>query len=201
MPASGLLAIALSDFTEKVVFALIGGGITLLVQRIQTALNEKRSRFQVHRLAFRGLAPFHQQLFWNGLTDDIWQKHVPTHLRDTAVTYVFFVKAVGRAVAKDVRVTVHARNGAGIAAHMFLVDRTAICERLTTSTEEDRKLVGKWGYINPGDAIELHLLGVGVTTPDDIEIGIDGEGIEVTNCFLRQETITALACTGRKPVA
>jgi hypothetical protein len=196
-----LLAITFAELPEKVLIAVLGGVITLVVQRIQAALNERHSSFHVHRLAFRGLAPFHQQLFWNGLTDEIWQTRVPAHLRDTAVTYVFFVKAVGKAVAKDVRVTAHARNGAGIAAHMFLVDRTAICERLTTRTEEDRQLVATWGYINPGDAIELHLLGVGVTSPDDIEISIDGEGIKVINCFLRQETISAIACTGSKPIS
>lgn len=190
----------MGDIFDKIIWLIVGGTVTICVQRILAHLNEKRSQFRIYRLAFKGFPDFHKQLFFKGLTTDIWERHIPMHLRDHCITFVFFLESIGRAVAKDVRWTVHAINGSGIAAHMFLVEKTAICGRLETKKKEDKELIATWKYINPGDEIELHLLVAGIDNPNDVEIGIDGEGIEVTERVLLQKSIQAIMCTGQIPI-
>jgi hypothetical protein len=165
------------EMLEKIALLLIGGIVTFVVQRLLASRNEKKAKFQIHSIAFRGFPDFHRQLLYKNFSNDVWEQAVPSELRDRCITFVCFFDSVGTAVAKDVRMTVHAKNGAGIVVHQFLVDRTAICGRLDTKQNEDKELVCTWKYINPGDEIELHLLVTGIDDPKDIEIGIDGEGI------------------------
>ena len=191
----------MGEVVEKLLLLVAGGAVTFLVQRVLAHLNERRSRLRVSRFAFRGFPEFHRQLFFDGQTDEVWQNQIPPHLRDRCITYIFFLESIGRAVAKDVSIAVHAKNGSGIVAHKFLVERTAICGRLETSAVEDKELVAKWKYINPGDAIDLHLLVTGIDDPDDVEIGVDGEGIEVTERFHLQKCIHAIGCARSAPIA
>jgi hypothetical protein len=92
--------------------------VTLCAQRVLA--RDKRSQFRIYRLAFRGFPEYHRRLLFDGLTDELWEAKIPSHLRDHCITFVFFLEAVGRAVAKDVRVAVHAKKGTGIVAHQFL---------------------------------------------------------------------------------
>ena len=100
-------------------------------------------------------------------------------------------------IINDLKVTVDAKNNSGIVTHTFLVDRTAICERLETKTEEDKRLIANWKYVNPGDAIDLHLLAAGVNDPEDVEIGVDAEGVEVRHSMLFNKCVNAMMLTGQ----
>ena len=188
---------------HEIVLVLFSGVVTFCVtlcaQRVLA--RDKRSQFRIYRLAFRGFPKYHRRLFFDGLTDEVWEAKIPSHLRDHCITFVFFLEAVGRAVAKDVRVAVHAKKETGIVAHQFLVAKTAICGRLQTKTVDDKELVATWKYINPGDDIELHLLVTGIDDPNDVEIGVDGEGIEVTERFLLHKAIEAIACVEEAPIS
>lgn len=187
--------------TEKVLLILIGGAVTFVVQRVLARFNEKRCRLRVFRLAFRGFPEYHRKLFFHGLSNEIWNTKIPPHLRDHCITFVFFLESAGRAVAKDVKITVHAKRGTGIVAHRFQVAKTAICSRLETKEVEDKELITTWKFINPGDDIELHVLVTGIDDPGDVEIGVDGEGIEVTERFLLNKSISAIVCAGDAPMS
>ena len=170
------------------------------MQRLLARRNEKKARFHVHGLAFRGFPEFHPNLFYRGLPEEIWRE-VPSELRDHCITFVYFIQSVGTAIAKDVRWTVHAKNGSGIVAHQFLVERSAICGRLETKETEDKERVFTWKFINPGDEIELHLLATGIDDPVKIEFGLDGEGIEIKKRMLINKSIQSIMCVGDIPLS
>ncbi|MFH1921298.1 MAG: hypothetical protein ABIP48_15645 [Planctomycetota bacterium] len=186
---------------EKLIWLIVGACVAYVLQRVLAWRNEKRGRIQTFQLAFRGFPDFHKQLFFEGLTPEVWNTQIPPHLRDHCITFVFYLESTGRAVIKDLRVTVDAKNGSGIAAHKFLVERTVICDRLKIEQTEDKRLIADWKYINPGDEIELHLLVAGIDDPNNVEIGVDAEGTDIHERFLMQKSIQAIVCAGQTPMS
>jgi hypothetical protein len=186
----------LFDSLEKVAFLIVGGAITILVQRINTRINEKRGRIEYFQVAFRGLPESHRQMILPGLTNALWQS-IPPEMRDHCITFVFFMESVGRAVIKDVRITVDAKGGSGIVAHQFQVARRVMCERLETKEVEDKRLIANWKYVNPGEEIELYVLVAGIDDPENVDIGIDAEGVEFRRRLMLQKSLQAMMVAGQ----
>ena len=186
---------------EKVVWLVVGACVAYVLQRVLAWRNEKRGQVQTFRLAFPGFPDVHKQLFFKGLTPEIWDTHIPSHLRDHCITFVYYLVSTGQAVIKDLNLTVDAKNGSGIAAHQFLVEKTVICDRLEIEKIEDTRLIAHWKYINPGDEIELHLLVAGIDDPDNVEIGVDAEGLDVRDRFSLQKSIQTIVWAGAVPLS
>jgi hypothetical protein len=190
----------LLDAAEKAFFLVVGGLIAICVQRISARLNEKRGRVHYFRLVFRGFPDAHKCVLFPGLTSEIWESKVPAGLRDHCMTVAFFMESVGRAVIKDLRVTVDAKNGSGIAAYQFAVAKSVICDRLETKEVEDQRVIANWKYINPGEEIELYVLIAGIDDPRNVEIGVDAEGIEVKERKMLQKSIQAMMSSQQMPL-
>ncbi|HUY88100.1 MAG TPA: hypothetical protein VMV10_05170 [Pirellulales bacterium] len=190
----------MSGALERLAWLLAGGVITLLFQIVSARLNEKRGRLRWFSVPFRGFPDFHKRLFFDGLTADVWESRIPPRLRDRCITFVFYIESVGRGTIKDLRVTLDARNGAGIVAHKFLVEKTIVCDRLNTETIDDKRLIAKWGYLNPGEELELHVLVTGIDAAENLEFGVDAEGIECSERLSIEKSLQAILRVGQAPM-
>jgi hypothetical protein len=135
----------MGEVLDKLLWLIVGACVTYVLQRLLAARNEKRPKIRTYRFSFRGFPNSHKALFFPGLTEELWEAKIPPRLRDHCITVVVFIESVGNGVAKDVRLTVDAKNNSGIAAHTFLVDKAVICERLETKKVEDKRLVATQG--------------------------------------------------------
>lgn len=186
----------MNEYLDKIVFLLFGGVVALVVQQIFYKLHEKTKIIKVRQIAFQGLPDSHM-FFFDGLTKDMWEKAIPSEIRDNCITVIYFLMSAGRGVIKDLKITLETKNNGDIASYQFQVDRQIICERLSESKPSPSRLEAVWQYVNPGEVIDLHALVSGTTNPEDIELGVDGEGVQVkkgaflTRCVLASVTAKA----------
>lgn len=186
------------EVAKNLLLLLVGALITFGIQRLLHTVHEKTKKVSFCKLAFRGHTGFHNQVF--GIEEEVWRTKFPPHLRDSAMTYVFFVESSGRGTITDLRIRIDAKNGSGIGPWQFQVDSTVKCERLTTTSDADKRLVATCKYLNPGEQIVLYLIAAAVKSESDIEIGVDGEGVTVAEGLFLEKMIETVLVAGQRLV-
>jgi hypothetical protein len=136
---------------------------------------------------FDGIPKAIQTLLFNGhlITDEVClslpddERHITDHLR----CYVYLIHNAGKTTVRDLKVKAHAKEGSGIGHHTFHVEKSIVCDRLSTELDEDKSITATWRYLNPGDLIEWYVVATGTHERADIVVEVDGDGITCRETF------------------
>lgn len=159
------------EILAAVVGALVGAICTYVAtKRLQEHQRETR-RIKVSKRTFTGV-PADGLYLLNRVGEDVgdWSR---------LLTVRILVTSFGNAVINNLKINASGRRTARLVEFYYWVDQGVKCERLLLHEEPPGKLRSEWRFVNPEDAIQLHLLFVDTESPEDAKIEIDAEGVEI----------------------